>query len=139
MQQRALEAYLHHLEKESVIVPYQPSSPETALISRYIDMLGPDVSGKQPLAILGTWIETMPSRIGHNRMLDLAVEFLLNSYAAYRDGMHSKRKLAKATKAKALRELQLVVLNARTEPTYDLLLATKMHYAAEVRDYDCYT
>ncbi|XP_014557378.1 hypothetical protein COCVIDRAFT_26005 [Bipolaris victoriae FI3] len=131
MQQRVLEAYLQHLEKESTIVPYQPSSPETALISRYIDMLGPDISRKQPLAILGTWIQTVPLRIGHNRMLDLAVEFLLNSYAAYRDGMHSKRRLAKATKAKALRELQLVVLNARTEPTYDLLLATKMHYAAE--------
>ena len=111
---------------------YQSSSPETDLIARYIGMLGADTSGKQPLAILGTWIQSIPSRIGHNRMFDLAVEFLVNSYAAYRDGMHSKRRTAKATKAKALKELQLVVMNAEIQPTYDVLLATKMHFAAEV-------
>jgi hypothetical protein len=66
-------------------------------------------------------------------MLDNAVEFLVNSHAAYRDGMLSKRKVARLTKAKALRELQLVVLNTQGRPTYDVLLATKMHFAAEVR------
>lgn len=130
--QRELESYLQQLKEESAVIPYQPLSPETTLISRYINMLGPDLYGKQPFAILGTWIETIPSRIGKSRMLDLAVEFLVNSCAAYRDGMHSKRSLAKATKAKALRELQLVVLDAQTQPTYDVLLATKMHFAAEV-------
>jgi hypothetical protein len=137
-QQRALEAYLQHLKEESAIIPYQPSSPETTLIARYIGMLGPDLSGKQPFAILGTWIESIPSRIGQSRMLDLAAEFLVNSYAAYRDGMHSKRGLAKATKAKALKELQLVVLDAQNQPTYDVLLATKMHFAAEVGFHNCY-
>ena len=72
-------------------------------------------------------------------MLDLAAEFLVNSYAAYRDGMHSKRRLAKATKSKALRELQLVVLDAQKQPTYDVLLATKMHFAAEVEYINCYS
>lgn len=65
-------------------------------------------------------------------MIDLAAEFFVNSYSAYRDRTHSKRRLAQATKAKALRELQLVVLNSRTQPTYDVLIATKMHFAAEV-------
>jgi hypothetical protein len=131
-QKRALEAYLQHLQTESTTVLYQPSSDETTLIARYIGMLGTETSGKQPLSILGTWIQSIPSRIGSNRMLDLAVEFLINSHAVYRDGMHSKREVARVTKAKALRELQLVVSNTQNRPTYDVLLATKMHFAAEV-------
>lgn len=131
-QQRALETYLQQLQETSAIASYRPVSPETTLITRYIGMLGSDPAGKQPLAILGTWIQSIPSRIGSNRMLDLAAEFLVNSYAAYRDGMHSKRKLATQSKAKALKELQLVVLGIQNKTTYDVLLATKMHFAAEV-------
>ena len=74
-QQRALEAYLRKLREDNTLVPYQPSSPETTLIARYVGMLGPDPMGKQPFEILGTWIQSIPSRIGSNRMLDLAVEF----------------------------------------------------------------
>jgi hypothetical protein len=131
-QQRALEAYLRTLREETALVSYQPSSPETTLIARYVGMLGPDPTGKQPFEILGTWIQSIPSRIGSNRMLDLAVEFLVDSYGTFRDDMHSRRKVAKASKAKALKELQLVVMSADNKPTYDVLLATKLHYAAEV-------
>jgi hypothetical protein len=126
------EAHLQHLQEESALVSVRPSSPETTLIARYIDMLGSQSPGKQPLSILGTWVQSIPSRIGSSRMLDLAAEFLINSYSTYRDDTHSKRKLARATKAKALRELQLIVLSAQTAPKYEVLLATKMHYAAEV-------
>ncbi|RMZ68480.1 Structure-specific endonuclease subunit SLX4 [Pyrenophora seminiperda CCB06] len=136
-QQRGLEAHLQHLQAASVVVSYFPTSPETTLISRYIGMLGSDPAGKQPLEILGIWTHSIPSRMGSNRMLDLAAEFLVNSYAAYRDGMHSKRKLATQSKAKALRELQLVVSGVQNEPTYDVVLATKMHFAAEVRALLC--
>ncbi|KAJ4364018.1 hypothetical protein N0V83_009473 [Neocucurbitaria cava] len=130
-QKRALEAYLQQLQEESALIPIRPSSPETTLIARYISMLGSESAEKQPLSILGTWISSIPSRIGSSRMLDLAVEFLVNSYAVYWDETHSKRKLASATKAKALKELQLVVLNAQGKPNYEVLLSTKMHYAAE--------
>ncbi|CAO2649793.1 Nn.00g010850.m01.CDS01 [Neocucurbitaria sp. VM-36] len=130
-QKRALEVYLQHLQEESALVSVRPSSSETTLIARYISMLGPESAKKQPLSILGTWISSIPSRIGFNPMLDLAVEFLVNSYAVYWDDTHSKRKLASATKAKALRELQLVVLNSQSKPSYEVLLATKLHYAAE--------
>lgn len=95
-------------------------------------MLGPDPIGRQPFEILGTWIQSIPSRIGSNKMLDLAVEFLVDSYGTFRDDTHSRRKVAKASKAKALKELQLVVMNTNTNTTYDVLLATKLHYAAEV-------
>jgi hypothetical protein len=65
-------------------------------------------------------------------MMDLAVEFFVNSHAVYWDDTHSKRSLAGASKEKALKELQLFVMNANNKPTYEVLLATKMHYAAEV-------
>ncbi len=67
-------------------------------------------------------------------MLDLATEFVINSHAVYFDDTYSKRKLARATKAKALRELQLVMLSTLNKPSYDVVLATKMHYAAEVNN-----
>jgi hypothetical protein len=114
------------------IASQQPSSPETTLIAQYTGMLGSDTIEKQPFKILGTWIQSIPSRIGSNKMLDLAVEFLVNSYATFRDDMHSRRKVAKASKAKALKELQLAVMNTDSQPTYEVLLATKLHYAAEV-------
>lgn len=66
-------------------------------------------------------------------MMDLAVEFFVNSFDVYWHDTHSKRSLAIASKEKALKELQLFVFNANNRPTYDVLLATKMHYAAEVR------
>jgi hypothetical protein len=131
-QKRALEAYLQHLQEESAAVLYQPWSDESTLTARYIGMLGSESFDKQPISILGTWIQSIPSRIGSNRMLDYATEFMINSYAAFRDDMHSKRKVARVSKAKALRELQLVVLSSQGSPTYDVLLATKMHFAAEV-------
>ena len=65
-------------------------------------------------------------------MIDLAVEFFVDSHAVYIDETLSKRKLARASKAKALKELQLSVLNTQQGPSYEVLLATKMHYAAEV-------
>ncbi|KAL1798453.1 hypothetical protein ACET3X_002490 [Alternaria dauci] len=130
-QQRVLQAYLCKLREEHTLVVHQPSSDETTLIARYVSMLGPDPMGKQPFGILGTWIQSIPSRIGSNKMLDLAVEFLVDSYGTFRDDMHSRRKVAKATKAKALKELQLIVMSTDNQTTYDVLLATKLHYAAE--------
>ncbi|KAI4615212.1 hypothetical protein J4E83_006938 [Alternaria metachromatica] len=130
-QNLALQVHLQKLREESPLVPYQPSSPETTLISRYVGVLGPEPAGRQPFEVLGTWIQSIPSRIGSNKMLDLAVQFFVDSHATYRDDMHSKRKVARASKAKALKELQLAVMNTDNKVTYDILLATKLHYAAE--------
>ena len=132
-QKRAFEQYLQHLQREAALRAIKPSSSETTLVFRYLNMLGSDLTGKQPFYILGTWIQSIPSRIGSNRMLDLAVEFFVNSYAVYCDDTHSKRELARISKTTALRELQLFVMDAHSKPTYEVLLATKMHYAAEVR------
>jgi len=131
-QNLALQVHLQKLREESPLVPYQPTSPETTLISRYVGVLGPDPAGRQPFEVLGTWIQSIPSRIGSNKMLDLAIQFFVDSHATYRDDMHSKRKVARASKAKALKELQLAVMKTDNKVTYDILLATKLHYAAEV-------
>lgn len=131
-QKRMLETHLRCLQEESALSAIRPLCAETALIARYVNMLGAHTLDKQPLSILGTWIESIPSRIGTSHMLDLAAEFLVNSYATYWDDSHSKRKLAQASKAKALHELQLVVLKSESVPSYETILATKMHYAAEV-------
>ncbi|KAH5170353.1 hypothetical protein HBI25_006070 [Parastagonospora nodorum] len=130
-QRRKLELYIQHLQAEAALSIIKPSCPETTLIARYINMVGPENVDYQPLSILGTWIQSIPSRIGSNRMMDLAVEFFVNSFDVYWDDTHSKRNLAIASKEKALKELQLFVFNANNRPTYDVLLATKMHYAAE--------
>lgn len=129
---KQLELYLRKLLEESAITSIRPSSSENLLIARYINMLGPNSSNLQPLSILGTWIRTIPSRVGSNKITDLAVEFLINSHEVFRDDTYSKRRLAQASKEKALKELQLSVLQSSNVPTYEVLLATKMHYAAEV-------
>ncbi|KAL6707001.1 hypothetical protein ACN47E_004951 [Coniothyrium glycines] len=130
-QKRLFQAHLRELQEESALNTIHPSSQETSLIARYINMLGTESPDRQPLSILGTWVQSIPSRIGKSTLLDLAVQFLVDSYTVYQDDTHSKRKLARATKAKALRELQMVVLDTSNSPTYEVLLATKMHYAAE--------
>jgi hypothetical protein len=132
LQRRKLGIYLQNLQAERAIRSIRPSAPETTLIARYIDMLGPEQSDRQPMSILGTWVQSIPARIGSNTMMDLAVEFLIDSYALFWNDTFSKRRVARASKEKALKELQVVVLQANSQPTYDVLLATKMHYAAEV-------
>jgi hypothetical protein len=128
---RKLELYLQQLQAEAALTAIKPSSLETTLVARYIGMLGPGTVDQQPLAILGTWIQSIPSRIGKNRMMDLAVEFFVNSHDVFWNDTYTTRCLARASKEKALKELQLFVFNAQNKPTYDVLLATKMHYAAE--------
>ncbi|KAF1916495.1 hypothetical protein BDU57DRAFT_516637 [Ampelomyces quisqualis] len=131
LRRKKLELYLQQLQDEAAMRTIKPSSPETALIARYIDMVGLEPAGNQPLSILGTWIQSIPARVGSNRMMDLAVEFFVNSYAVYNHDTYSQRQLARASKEKALKELQLFLNNTNNRPTYDVVLATKMHYAAE--------
>ncbi|KAJ4991188.1 zn 2cys6 transcription factor [Stagonosporopsis vannaccii] len=128
---KELNAYLRQLQLEASLAILRPSCAESTLISRWIDMLGSAPANSRPLSILGTWIQSIPSRVGSNPMLDLAVEFLIDSHAVYWDNSYSKRLSASATRSKALRELQLGVSQSQTRKTYEMVLATKIHYAAE--------
>ena len=129
----ALDSYLRQLQREASLSLVRPSSAEGTLISRWVDMLGSAHENNRPLSILGTWIQSIPSRIGSNSMLDLAVEFLIDSHAVFWDDSYSRRQTASATKSKALGQLQLAVSHDQSRNTYEMVLATKMHYAAEVR------
>jgi hypothetical protein len=131
---KVLDAYLRHLQFEASLALIRPSSAESTLIARWVDLLGTNPMNSTPLSILGTWIQSIPSRVGSNRMLDLAIEFLIDSHAVYWDDSYSKRQVASATKSRALKELQLAVSHTASHNTYEMVLATKMHYAAEVRD-----
>lgn len=128
---RALDAYLRRLQLESSLSLIKPSSAESILVARWIDMLGSGPMDCMPLSILGTFILSIPSRIGLNAMLDVAVEFLIDSHAVYWDDSYSKRQAAATTRSKALKELQLAVSEESSRNTYEVALATKMHYAAE--------
>lgn len=128
---KTLDAYLRHLQLEASLAVVRPSCPESTMMAKWVDMLGSAPANSMPLSILGTWIQSIPARIGSNSMLDLAVEFLIDSHAVYRDDSYSKRQSASATKSKALRELQLAISQTQTRNTYEVVLATKIHYAAE--------
>lgn len=130
---KALDSYLRNLQLEASLAVVRPSCAESTLISRWIDMLGSAPANNRPLSILGTWIQSIPSRVGANSMLDLAVEFLIDSHAVYWDDSYSKRQSASATKSKALKEMQLAISQSHTRNTYEMILTTKLHYAAEVR------
>ncbi|UPX12008.1 uncharacterized protein EKO05_0002586 [Ascochyta rabiei] len=127
----ALETYLRRLQSDASLALIRPLSAESTLIARWVDILGSAPADNRPLSILGTWIQSIPSRVGSNTMLDLAVEFLIDSHAVYWNDGYSKRQIASATKSKALKKLQLAVSQCQTYSTYEMVLATKLHYAAE--------
>lgn len=105
---------------------------QTALAARYLNLLGSRPTEEQPFAILGSWVESIPSRIGKSPAVDLAVEYLIDSFDVYRDPSFSTKSEAMATKSRALRELQLIIGNERTRKSYDAAIATKIHFMAEV-------
>ena len=108
-------------------------SSQNRLAARYLNLLGARPYKEQPFAILGTWVETIPSRIGKSPAVDLAIEYLIHSFDIYREPNFSKLREALSVKAKALTELQLLIGDARTAKSYDAAIATKVHFIAEVR------
>ncbi|KAF2626070.1 hypothetical protein BU25DRAFT_411903 [Macroventuria anomochaeta] len=131
-QRRRCQAHLLRLQQEASLVSHRPSSPDTRLIAMFIGLLRPDSTNYQHLFTLGDWVKSIPSRIGSSPVVTMAAEFFIQSFDVYRDKTHSNQALALRTKSKALKELQLSVVATQQHPTYDLVIATKLHYAAEV-------
>lgn len=140
-QRRRVQAHLLRLQREASSPTPPPSSPDTKLAAVFTNLLQPKSEAYQPVFALGDWVSTIPSRIGSSRVVTLAAEFFVYSSEVYHNGSRSNKIRALQIKSKALKELQLSVLWAQQHSTYDLLLATKLHYAAEVhmafRDFDC--
>lgn len=133
-QKKRFPMQLLPLPQRTPPIPYQPSSSETALVAMFVDLLRPDSTKHQPLLVLGDWVMSIPSRIGFSPAMTTAAKFLVHSVDVHRNDTHSNKILALQIKSKALKELQLSVQATQQHATYDLVLATKMHYAAEVVD-----
>jgi hypothetical protein len=131
-QKRRLENHLKRLRESFELTTHRLSSPESTLSARYLNILGRRPFKDQPFALLGSWIQTIPSRIGSSQVVDLAIEYFADSFAVFRGDNFSNRTVALATKAKALKQLQLVVSDDRTRATYNTALAMKLHFMSEV-------
>ena len=136
-QWRKCQEHLLHLQRRNSLASHRPSSSDTRLAAMFVDMLRPDSPKHQLLLILGNWVSSIPARIGSSSVATLAAELFIHSSNAYRDNSHSSQTLALRTKSKALKELQLSVLASPQYPTYDLVIAMKLHSAAEVMTHDC--
>jgi len=129
---KKLQDHLNRLRESSELTLHRLSSPESTLAARYLDILGPRSLKDQPFVMLGSWIETIPSRIGSSPVVDLALEYFADSFAVFRGDTFSTRSVALTSKSKALKQLQLVVSDDHTRATYDTVLAMKIHFVAEV-------
>jgi hypothetical protein len=131
-QRKKLQHYLNRLRESPGISLLQPSCLDSKLRTRYLDVLGRRPLKDQPFLIVGSWIESIPSRIGTSPVVDLAIEYLADCYAVYRNTSYSTRITALATKSRALKQLQLQVSDDRTRATWNTALAMKIHFMAEV-------
>ncbi|KZM28797.1 sequence-specific DNA binding RNA polymerase II transcription factor [Ascochyta rabiei] len=128
----AHQAHLCRLQQDKSVSAHQPSSPETRLARMFIAVLRTYPEEHHPLLTLGDWISSIPSRIGSCQVVTVAAEFFVHSFEVFRKKSYSNQILALQTKTKALKELRLCILAAQNNPTYDALVATKLHYAAEI-------
>ncbi len=129
---RRCREHLLRLHQESALISHRPCSSDSKLAASFVDLLRSDAAHDHPIYTLGNWVSSLPSRIGSNPVVTMAVEFFVHSLEAQRDRSHSKHMLALRTKSKALKELQLWVVASQQRPNFDLIIATKLHYAAEV-------
>lgn len=132
-QRRKLQLYMARLQAATTYPPLHFVTSQTGLAARYLNLLGGRRYEEQPLAIFGSWVESIPSRIGKSPAVDLAVDYLIQSFEVFRESNFSKQREALSIKAQALKELQLVIGNERTRKSYDAAIATKIHFIAEVR------
>lgn len=136
-QKRKLQS---HLEKLQALASTSVSSPQrfgtfrTALAARFLDLLNMYRLEEHPFAILGSWVESIPTRIGESKAVDLAVHYLINAFDVWRNPNSLRLRAVLAIKDKAIKELQLVIRNEDERRSYNAAIATKLHYVAEVRD-----
>lgn len=130
-QKRRWQEHVLRQRAESLLTTHRPSSPESRLTAMFVDMLHPNSPQHQPLYSLGDWIGSIPSRISYSSVVSVAAEFFVHSLSFHRDQSHSNKILALQTKSNALKQLQLSILSSQPHPTYDLVVATKLHYSAE--------
>jgi hypothetical protein len=95
-------------------------------------LFGPRSWHHDALSMHGPWIDAIPPRVGSSLVLDAAVEYAINSYATYVDKSFTAHRKALLSRSKALRALRKAIEQYRGPPSYDIVLATKLHSYAEV-------
>ncbi|KAF2099000.1 hypothetical protein NA57DRAFT_76237 [Rhizodiscina lignyota] len=106
------------------------SSTESRLISRWGAVMGNDEPVSNPLSIFGSSIHMIPSRIGTDPVLDLAVQYFVHSGEMHRLGRNIAGNPAHATGEKALKALRHAM--STREVDGHMLLAVKLHFVAEL-------
>ncbi|KAH7120861.1 hypothetical protein B0J11DRAFT_581627 [Dendryphion nanum] len=127
---RGSECLMAALSRNSLTM-IRPLSAESTLTARFIHMLGPQSQDDNPWLIHGSWVTSVPSRIGCSRAFDLAVEYSIDSFDYYIDRKVALQNTAIATRGKALKALRLALQDAGG-PTLDIILAIKMHFHGEL-------
>ncbi|KAF2010565.1 hypothetical protein BU24DRAFT_378663 [Aaosphaeria arxii CBS 175.79] len=109
----------------------RPSSPEMSLATRFIKMIGPESQGN-PFLIHGTWVNSIPTRIGCSPAFDTAVKYAIDSFAFFSDPSFSKQRIARQSKGVALKALRDGLAQVKGNVPFDILLAIKMHFNGEI-------
>ncbi|KAF2274362.1 uncharacterized protein EI97DRAFT_381469 [Westerdykella ornata] len=131
------ERHLQSSKQRARSTPAVPTVPshfplENPLAARCASMFGPRTWEQDSRALFGSWMEAIPSRIGSSPVLDTAVEFVVNSFATYRDRTYSTQRAALLSRSRALKTLRQAVERYQGGPSYDLVLAIKLHSFAEI-------
>lgn len=130
---RGMRMKTAELEQQDQLLNTLSRSPTPdPLVARCLYIFGPFTWTPDSRAIHGTWLDAVPGRIGHSRVLDLAVEYALDSFAQYKDKSFSAQKACLVSRSKALKALREGIANIQGRPRYDIMLATKLHGMAEI-------
>jgi hypothetical protein len=142
---RSLDKDLTRLSAYFTSICPAPESSESILAARFTSIFFSSSSSlaTNPFSILGSWITSIPSRMVCDPTLYLAVEFVVNAFLKYVDPTWERERVASRSKAKGLKSLATALRNeeesgkARGMVRWDLVLATKLHYGAEVSNLCC--
>jgi hypothetical protein len=115
-----------------------PESTESTLAARYIHIFSSSPLATNPFSILGSWVISIPARMGCDPTLYLAVEYAVNAFLKFVDPSWERVRAATQSKAKAIKSLYRALREEeesgkeRGMVRWELVLATKLHFGAEV-------
>ncbi|KAF2792431.1 hypothetical protein K505DRAFT_387464 [Melanomma pulvis-pyrius CBS 109.77] len=115
-------------------IPSSLESPESTLTARYIRLFSASTLDKNPFSILGSWITSIPARMAYDPALYLAVEYAVNAFLKFCEPSWGRSVIAGRSRARGLKSLHGALSEQAEEKAvrYDLVLATKLHFSAEV-------
>lgn len=121
----------------ALLIPeFTLSGPTTSLVLRWKSMYSTIDPGKREPYTIGEWLEIIPSRIGHSRTVDTALDCLINSAVAYIN--RNEQNFAKTydLNARALARIRTILSGGDSRKIQDdALIAISLLTGAEVRLY----